>query len=310
LEEAVNIFERAQAQGGDAHYGLGRTLYFLARYDEALAHQRLAVKVVQSDPANGILPLQDLALTLVATGQYTEAVHVNDKACRLAREHEAWPFLARGIENSAGFHLEVFDYAGSEALAQETIELARSVDFVPAEVSAKIDLMFNFARRGEVGRAVPLVDEVAAALDEAMGAHGWLWRLRLAQARAEIALARGEWDETLRLVDIALQHDFNQGRVKFQVLGLKTRAQALAALGRIDDATVDLRNALAFSRSIGDPALIVKVAASLLAIERDDALAREAYGIVQRISAALPNDEMRRLFEAAEPVQQIVRLGG
>ncbi len=308
LEEAVSLFERALAQGADGHYGLGRTLYYLGRYADALHHQRLAVELTRSDPRNQILPLQDFALTLVATGQYTEALRVNDEACRLSREHEAWTFLARAVENSAGFHLDVFDYAGSETLAAEARELARSVDFVQAVVSAEIDLMLNFARRGEVGRATNLVDTVASALDEALGAHFWVWRLRLAQARAEIALARGDWEDTLRLIEIALQHSLNGGRVKYQVLGLKTRAQALAALGRTHEAVVDLRNALALTRPTGDPAMFVQVAAALLTLEGNDVLAHEAYATAQRISAALPNDEMRRIFEGAEPVQKLARL--
>jgi hypothetical protein len=48
----------------------------------------------------------------------------------------------------------------------------------------------------------------------------------------------------------------------------------------------------------------------LLAIESDDALAQEAYATAQRIRAALPDDEMRRTFDDAEPVGQVARLIG
>jgi hypothetical protein len=44
-------------------------------------------------------------------------------------------------------------------------------------------------------------------------------------------------------------------------------------------------------------------AAALLAIEGDEALAAEAAGAAQRIAAALPEGDMRRRFEAAEPVR-------
>ena len=310
LEEAVSLFERALAQGGNAHHVLGRAYYWLGRYTDAVAHLRLAVELRQSQAINQIFPLQDLGLALVATGQYTEAVRVFGEAQQLSRAHEVWPLLARSVANLAGFHLDVFDYAGNESLAEEARALARSADFVLAEVSAGLDLLFNFARRKEVGRAAQLLAEVAEAVEKARGIHGWLWRLRLAQARAELAHARGDWDETLRLAEIALHTSRTVGRVKYQALALKTRAQALAARGCTPEAISDLRNALDITRPTGDPATFLQIAATLLAVEGDDALAREAYATAQRMSAALPNDEMRQIFAAAEPVQQIARLMG
>jgi hypothetical protein len=64
------------------------------------------------------------------------------------------------------------------------------------------------------------------------------------------------------------------------------------------------------ARAMGDPALFVHVAGALLATEDDEVLAHEAYSTAQRVSAALPSEEMRRIFEAAEPVQQIARAIG
>ncbi len=310
LKEAVSLYERALAQGGDAHHVLGRTYYWLGRYTDAMVHMRPAVELRQGHAINQIFPLQDLGLALVATGQYTEAVRVFGEAQQLSREHEVWPLLARSVANLAGFHLAVFDYAGNEALAEEARALARSADFVLAEVSAGLDLLFNFARRKEVGRAAKLIAEVAEAVEKARGSHGWLWRLRLAQACAELAHARGDWDETLRLAEIAIQSSRNVGRVKYQALALKTRAQALAALGCTPEAIIDLRNALDVTRPTADPAMFLQIAATLLAVEGDDALAQEAYATAQRMSAALPNDEMRQIFAAAEPARQIARLIG
>jgi len=309
LREAVSLYERAVALGGEAHYELGRTLYWQGRYIEALAHMRRAVELRQGDAVNLIWPLQDLGLTLAASGQYTEAVRVLDESRRLSREHEAWPAQARSVAILAGFHLDVFDYAGNEALAEEARELARAADFALSEVSAGLDLLFNFARRQEPERAEKLMPEVTAAVEKASGSHGWLWQLRLAQAQAELALARREWDEALRLAGIAVRISCDRGRDKYQTLGLITRAQALAALGRTRGAIVDLRNALDVARPTGDPALFLRAAAGLLAVEGDHALAGEAFATVRRIRAALPNDELRRIFEAAEPVRSLVRLG-
>lgn len=310
LKEAVSLYERALAGGGDAHHHLGRTYYWLGRYPEALTSLRAAVEVRQGQPLKQIFPLQDLGLALVATGQYTEAVRAFGEAQQLSREHEVWPLLARSVANLAGFHLEVFDYAGNEMLAEEARALARSADFVLAEVSAGLDLLFNYARRKEIGRAAHLLAEVAETVEKAHGSHGWLWRLRLAQVRAELALAREEWEETLRLAEMAMQHSRQAGRVKYLALALKTRAQALAELGRTREALSDLRNALEVTGPSADPAMFLQLAATLLTVEGDDALAQEAYAVAQRLSAALPDDEMRQIFAAAEPVRHFARWMG
>jgi hypothetical protein len=210
----------------------------------------------------------------------------------------------------AGFHLDVFDYAGNEALAEEARVLARAADFVLAEVSAGLDLLLNFARRQEVGRAEKLIPEVAKSVATARGSHGWLWRLRFAQARAELAFASGEWDEALRLAETTIQQSSELGRVKYQILALKTRAQAAAARGSAASAVADLHAALDRARTTTDPALFFQIAAALLSIEGDDALAQEAYATGERIRAKLPTDEMRHAYEAAAPVRQVARLVG
>jgi tetratricopeptide (TPR) repeat protein len=214
------------------------------------------------------------------------------------------------VATLAGLHLDVFDYIGSEALAEEARSLARSADFIFAEVSASLDLLFTFARRNEVGRAANLLADVVQAIEKAGGSHGWLFQLRLAQVRAELAYARGEWEEARRLAEIALQKSRTLGRVKYQALALKTRAQALAALGGTPEALADLRDALEVSRPTTDPALFVQIAAAFLAVEGDEALALEGYTTAQLLSAALPDDELRRRFETAEPVRIIARLVG
>ncbi|HEV2237285.1 MAG TPA: helix-turn-helix domain-containing protein [Ktedonobacterales bacterium] len=312
--EAVRLYEQAIAQGGpqvgEAHQHLGRTLYWLSRYTEAVAHLRRAVELAHGDAAGQIFPLQDLGLALAATGQYSEAVQVFEQARDLSQAHENWPLLARSVANVAGFHLDVLDYEGHEALAQEARALARSADFVLAEVSAGIDLLFNFARRGEVERAATLQDEIAEAVEKARGSHGWLWRLRFTQARAELALARGEEQEALRLADSVAQQSREIGRVKYQTLALTTRAQALAALGRQSEATDDFRAALNATRPTGDPAMFFRVGASFLAIASDEALTQEVRTTAQRIRAALPDDEMRHIFDTAAAVRHIARLIG
>jgi len=159
-----------------------------------------------------------------------------------------------------------------------------------------------------VGRAEALLEEVAASVGKAGGWHGWLWSLRLAEARAEIALARGNWQEVLAWASEAIERSRARQRVKYEVLGRTTRAQALRELGRTNEAIAELKRAVGIARPVGDPALFLRPAAGLLCADGDDPLAAEAASAVQRIAAALPHADMRRRFATADPVRTVARL--
>jgi predicted ATPase/class 3 adenylate cyclase len=307
VEEAVSIYKRVLEQGGDSSQPLGRTLYWLGRYPEAEPHLRRGVELTQGAPGNHVFALQDLGLGLAATGAYAEADVAFGRARRLSQQFEIWPMVARSVSCMASYHLDVFDYEGHEALAEEARMLARAADFVLSEVSAGIDLLFNYARREEPERAAKLLPEVAAATIKAGGSHGWLWRLRLAQARAELAFARGEWDESARLAEVALQQSRARGRVKYQVWALKTRAHALAAAGDRAAGIADLQEAVTLARPTTDPALFLWVAVALHEVESNNSLAREAYAAAQRIRAALPTDALRHAFDSAVLVRDVAR---
>jgi tetratricopeptide (TPR) repeat protein len=217
--------------------------------------------------------------------------------------------LTRAIAVSAGYHLDVFDFPGNEAIAEEARELARSFEFPPTLVSGGLDLLLNFARRHEIDRAERLLPEVTAVVEKAAGWHGWIWRLRLAQAQAELALARGYFEDAVRRATAAIELNHAK-KMKYEAAGLGARAKALYALGRTPEAISDLRRAVQLVRPTGDPAMFLRAAVGLLAIEGDDALAAETLTIADRIARALPNEDMRQRFESSEPVSLVRKLAG
>jgi tetratricopeptide (TPR) repeat protein len=147
-------------------------------------------------------------------------------------------------------------FAGAEALAEEARDLARSLNWFLPVISGGIDLLLNFARRQEPGRAEALVDEVAEGVQQGSGVHGWLWSMRFVQARAELALARGDWESRLRWANSAIEWAQTHGRRKYQVLGLAAQAQALERLGRTREAIADLRSAVELARPIRRPGTV------------------------------------------------------
>jgi tetratricopeptide (TPR) repeat protein len=314
LQASVALYQQALALAGGVRTAplanAPLLFYLLGRIAEAVTYAREAVDIVRTrhDTSAIMWTLPHLGLALAASGRYAEAAKIFDEAREFGRAHEVWPLLARAVAMSVGFHLDAFDHAGAEQLAEEARDLARSAGFAPSEVSPGIDLLLSYARRGEVACAERLEPAVAEAVYTTGNWHGWLWKLRLAEAHAELALARGDLEGAIRHASDAVEQSVQRGRPKYQVLGLTTRARAQAALGHMGDAITDLRRALSLARPVGDPALLLVPAAALLALEGDEALLTEALRARENIATSLPDNVMRARFEDADPVRTIARL--
>ena len=209
---------------------------------------------------------------------------------------------------SAGLHLSVFDFTGAEALQREARELGQSIGFAPTVVSASIDLLLTFARRHDPGSAEGLLPETMTAAMTTPGWHEWLWRLRLCQARAELALARGAFGTAVVEAGDGIDQSRGRGRPKYEALGLITRAHALHGLGRTRDAIADARRGVVVARSTADPALLLLALDAVLALDGDDESAAEARALEVRIASALPDETMRQRFTESEVVQRVRRL--
>jgi tetratricopeptide (TPR) repeat protein len=317
LHQAIDYCSRALAQDEGFQVPaelLGRMLYWMGRPEDAIVRSRQAVQWCQSvgRSTTAVHAMGDLGLALVAVGRYAEAVQVFEDAKQLSREFELAGAGARAIiMRGGGLHLHLFDFVTAQKLAEEARDKILSGDSVRGFgpiVSAGIDLLFNFARRGEVALAQELLKETAGAVQGASGAHGWLWQSRFEQAQAELALACGRWEEALCHAHLVIEQSRATCRVKYEIAGLQARAAALISLGRKHDAIADLQTAVRLARGMGDPAIFLRAAAALLQLDGSDALADEARQAVQRITAALPDDSMRRAFEAAEPVRILTKL--
>ncbi len=200
LAGGIELDATAIARAGKAatvsHLQGPLTLYLAGRATEGVALGLPAVEIARSsrDATLVMFSLPHLGLSLGSVGRYGEAATVFDEARQFGRKYGVLPLLARATAMSAGFHLGVFDFEGAEALQREARELGQSVAFAPTVVCASIELLLTLARRHDPGAAEGLLFETVAAAAAAPGWHAWLWQLRLCQARAELALARGEFD--------------------------------------------------------------------------------------------------------------------
>jgi tetratricopeptide (TPR) repeat protein len=301
---AIQMDREAIARaGGIRSFGLARTpltLYWAGLADEAIRHGLQAVETAKAseDPPFLLYALQHLGLSLSGAGRFDEALRVFDEARAFGTRCGALPLLARATSMSVAPLLSLGDLHGGMARAFEARELAHRVAFEPPLVSAGIDLLMIFARQQDPGRADTLLAATAQAVQKASGWHAWKWNMRLSQARAELACARGAWDEAVQAATYVIDQSRSRHRPKYEALGLVTRARAAHRLGA-RSAVEDARAAVDAGRRLADPAVLLDCLIVLLEIEGTDALLDEARRTSQNILRAVSDEPLRSTFLAS-----------
>jgi eukaryotic-like serine/threonine-protein kinase len=309
LDLALACYRSATARANDRYFVSAAVstiiLYWLGHLDEcAWRTIDIADEARRRNDLWGLMQALPCAgLSLAARGRYREAQQLFAEARRIGQKHEIKTLLARAISMSAGFHQAIFDVRGARRCADEATEIARSAGFTPAEASSGIDLLFDAAREGDVGGADALLPRVRSLVEVSSGWHGWLWKMRFAAARAEIALARRAWDEARIAAEEAIAKSRRMHRSKYEAVGLAARARALHGLGRTNEAIDDSKKALAVAQRSMDTGIVLRAFAQLIALSGDDAPLAEAHATIERIDKALPSVELRRAFRAADPVR-------
>jgi tetratricopeptide (TPR) repeat protein len=286
-------------------------LYWVGKLDEAIEWSREAVQTCRErgDTFPLMRALSNLGISLAARGRYKEALQIFEKAQQLGREYDLGTALARCLVMLGGIHLELYDFTTAQAITEEAKEIAASLNFPPPIISANIDLLFNFARSGKVGRVEALINEVAEGVEQTSGWHGWLWKMRLAQAQAEISLTRGDGDKAIQFAEKPLHQSQATGRIKYQAAALETRGKALVLMNKKrNDGIGDLREAIQLVRPGQDPLMFLRAGYALLCVERDKKLMAEVGAVVTQIKESLLNTPLHRPFEDAEPVRMLSQL--
>jgi len=286
-------------------------LYWVGKLDEAIEWSREAIQTCRErgDTFPLMRALSNLGISLASRGRYKEALQIFEEAKQLGREYDLGTALARCLVMLGGVHLELYDFTTAQAITEEAKEIAASFNFPPPIISANIDLLFNFVRSGKVKKTEALVSKVAEAVEQASGWHGWLWKMRFAQAQAEIGLARGNGEKAIQFAEKSLHQSQTTGRIKYQAAALETRGKALVLMNeKRNDGIGDLQKALQLVRPVQDPLMFLRAGYALLCVERDEKLIEEVRAVVTQIKDSLLNTPLYQPFEDAEPVRMLPQL--
>jgi tetratricopeptide (TPR) repeat protein len=285
-------------------YGLN--LYLTGDWRGAieLSQQGVEMGKARGDTQFVLQHLSQGGVSAAAAGRFDDAIATFEEARRFGQEYEMIPGLPRCIAMSAVCHFDLFDFAGAEAVHEEARELG-AVHFPPSAVSAGIDMLFNYARRGEVERALPMIDAVGEQVATGGGWHGWLWALRFATVRAEIACATGDHAAAIEFAHGAITKSRSKRRAKYEAFARIALGRALVATGREHEGLEELRSAVAITDRLGHPAAHVFATANLLDVEPDESAALSGRAAIERVLDGLSDAKLRERFLSSDPVRTI-----
>jgi class 3 adenylate cyclase/tetratricopeptide (TPR) repeat protein len=206
-----------------------------------------------------------------------------------------------------GAHERAAEYnEQSVELAAEMVELKLVPGAPELYGNASINLACNRIAMGDLAGAgeilVPLREEVEACDDPWMR---WRYQLHLLDAMARLALARGEPEAALRLVEDELVGAQRHGALKLVARASELRARALLHIDQRPEAEESIREALQVGARIEYAPVLWRghsLKGEVARREGDDSAAREhrarARDAVARLEPAVPDARSRKEFAA------------
>ena len=250
------------------------------------------------------------ALALAGLGRHEVAISMWDELLRLADELGHTKRVVLNYSTLA--YREVHDLETARQRTEEALELSATMQFGMPRQFAGADIVLTDLLAGDIGRAQAVWPERWEAAEHATAWTTWLIAGRLMSARAEIALEAETPEEAAEFANRAVELARRTRRAKYEARSLSTLGEALARLGRADDALAALRSAVQIADRIVSPygrwnarAALGRVAYGL---GRDDDAAAaysEAGEIVDAFAAGLAPERAATLVTS--PVVQEIR---
>ena len=252
---------------------------------KSLAFSERALRIAREIawPAGEAYAMIGIALSLASLCRYGEALELAQQGLKIAMEIEHREWICVLHRYLATLYLDLGAFQTGQNHLEASMELALATGSKYHESVSRGRLGIVLLERGETERAEVLLGE-ADVLGAPMRSWGqrWTWL-----ARAELALARGELDECLRIIDLLQQTAANideRDPTPIPRLAL-VKASALARMEQWKDASIHLQAARSAARLRQSPRMLWQIDLALAALYQAQGLgvaARDALSSGQK----------------------------
>ena len=260
-----------------------------------------------------LLNLCRLCLGHWGFGNYRQALDVLYEGLTKARERESRFFISRLTNTLGWFHREFGDTSRAVELDHESMEEGRAARIPNVEVSALINLGFDYLALGQYERAQSYLEPTLERVErEALGSHRWRWTTKLFIGLAELFYQTGLDDQALRAVEAGIKEAQAMTAQKYIAQGWALRGKIIAKLGDAATAGAELQRAFTLAEQLRSPSLIYTIAYDLgqwheaTGQERDAAaMYGKAIAAVDQMVTAVEDEALRSTFLQSALAQEI-----
>jgi class 3 adenylate cyclase/tetratricopeptide (TPR) repeat protein len=311
LNRAIELLNRGlavwvpgthQVELAEHHHMMANNLYWSGEYELALEESELSAAAGRADPHGFEYLLRGAgmrALSLAGMGRYEESIAAGNAAVETART------IGRSDNVVLNYStMPLRDIFWLDEAMERSVTVADRLgpsDFNMPWMNARADVIGTDLLAGELGA---VEREWPSAWQDALACHGWeRWLVagRLASIRADLELDAGRLDGAVEWAGRALEYARTTMRRKYEVASLITLGSALAGQGLLQDAAVQLREAVERSEGAGgSPLLRWRARAALGALPGHEHEREAAVAIIHEVVDGLAPERAARYLAAPQ----------
>ena len=316
LERALRIGETRGFQDVITHalLWLGAAAYWRGEFQRAITLCQQGERAA-ADRYDGTIELWTQAfrcLAYIGLGEYAEALTAINDGLTKARDRDNMFILGRLTNTLGWLHQELGDFQRAAEYDRDSADLGQRIGNSNVEISALINLGFDYLHLGEPEKALSLLENTLSRAEKGFGAHRWRWTMHLCACIADTLLALGDPDRALTQVERGFIEARATGSMKYVARFHALRGEIALAARQWSQAEADCREALRIARQISYPTLTWQ-AAHLLArsqagqnnLEAAFATIQLAVETIDAVATRIPDPALRETFLAWPRVQAV-----
>jgi class 3 adenylate cyclase/tetratricopeptide (TPR) repeat protein len=320
LEEALRVSREAGETGREGFnlILLGQLHNWKGEYEQALQHLEQGFTIGQAHDLQLIVIwiVWERGLTHAGKGEYTAALAALQEALALSDRLGDKIFKCRVLNSLGWVYGELYNLEAAIRYNREGAEASYKVGDPEIIRNAEINLGDDYLLLGDLEQAQRYLEKVYHdAQQQGQWGEEWMkWRYsqHLYHSLGELWLTKGDAAQALEFAEECLRLAEPTMSRKNLVKGWRLKGQALLAQEQGAQAEAAFTRALTIAREIGNPPQLWKTYQALGALyewradlERARAAYQSALDVIDGVAERLQDQELKRTFLAARPVQAI-----